>query len=219
MVSSVRFTAPISVALARPLPGPAPYLSQINGHPNQEMNCVPTTLSMLVAKLNPAWAARAGGNGDRLIAAVSGAMRALDGTVGVGVSGLRSLRTLDALARELGLDMRLTPGINVDAMRVELRKGRQIMLIGDAFAMPYAEVAQQMGALRGGADAGHVLVVTAHDARTGGFLVNDPAHPARKPVWMHWADLAAFVLALGKNIDGSQVGSMISVDSAAFTKA
>lgn len=212
MVSHVRPTSrPFTVDSSLPLPGPAPYLTQVNGHPNESMNCVPTTLSMLVAKLNPSWAARAGGNGDRLIAAVSGAMRSHDGSVGV--SGLRSFRTLDVLARELGLTMRLASGINLDVMRNELMKGRQVMLIGDAYAMPYADLAQQMGAIFD-QDAGHVLAVTGYDARTGGFIVNDPAHPMKKPVLMHGLDLAAFVLALGKNIDGTSVGSMITVDSA-----
>jgi hypothetical protein len=215
MVSFVR-GAPraFTVDPALPLPGPAPYLSQVNGHPNESMNCVPTTLSMLVAKLNPAWAARAGGSGDRLIAAVSHAMRALDGSVGV--NGLRSFRTLDVLARELGLSMRLSSGVNLDAMARELRKGRQVMLIGDVNAMPYADVATQMRALSD--DAGHVIAVTAHDARTGAFLVNDPGHPAKKPVWMHGLDLAGFVLALGKNIDGTSVGSTLVVDSARYPR-
>lgn len=216
MVSLVRSTSrAFSADSSMPLPGPAPYLSQVNGHPNESMNCVPTTLSMLVAKLNPSWAARAGGDGDRLIAAVSHAMRSLDGSAGV--SGLRSFRTLDVLARELGLTMRLASGVNLDVMRSELQRGRQIMLIGDVNAMPYADLATQQRALLG-EDAGHVIAVTGYDARSGGFLVNDPGHPAKKPVLMHGLDLAAFVLALGKNIDGTSVGSTIVVDSARWPR-
>lgn len=215
MVSFVRAPSrAVTVDASLPLPGPAPYLTQVNGHPNESMNCVPTTLSMLVAKLNPSWAARAGGNGDRLIAAVSGAMRSIDGSMGV--SGLRSFRTLDVLARELGLAMRLASGVNLDVMRNELQRGRQVILIGDVNAMPYADLATQQRALFD--DAGHVIAVTAFDARTGGFLVNDPGHPAKKPVLMHGLDLAGFVLALGQNIDGTSVGSMITVDSARWPR-
>lgn len=197
-----------------PRPGAAPYLSQVNGHPNASMNCVPTTLAMLVAKLNPVWALRAGGSGDQLIAAVSHAMRTLDGSVGV--SGLRTFGTLDALARELGLSMRLSSGLDLASLRTELTKGRQVMLIGDAYALPYADLSQQLGAFFD--DAGHVLAVTGYDVRSGGFLVNDPAHPAKRTVLMHGADLLAFVATLGKNIDGSSVGSSIVVDSAAFPR-
>ena len=213
MVSWVRQPRVVAADLSMPRLGPAPYLTQMNGHPNETMNCVPTTLSMLVAKLNPGWAARAG-TGDRLIAAVSHAMRTLDGSTGV--SGLASFATLDVLGRELGLSMRLSSGLDLNALRGELLKGRQVMLIGDAYALPYADLAQQRGALFD--DAGHVLAVTGYDARTGGFLVNDPAHPSKGPVLMHGLDLVAFIAALGQNIDGTNVGSTIVVDSAAWPR-
>jgi hypothetical protein len=185
-----------------------PYLTQVNGHPNQEMNCVPTVLAMMVARFNPSWVRAAGGSGDRLINAISDAMLAIQGTTAV--DGLRSYSVLGQLGQELGLLMVKSPGIDLRALVNGLRSGQQAILVGDALALPYASLEQQLSSTYD--DAGHVIAVTGYDPVRRAFAVHDPGHPSRRPV--EWApeDLVAFVGMLNKNINGAPGGSMILVD-------
>jgi hypothetical protein len=185
-----------------------PYLTQVNGHPNQEMNCVPTVLAMMVARFNPAWVRAAGGSGDRLINAISDAMLTIQGTTAV--DGLRSYGVLGALGQELGLLMMKTDGIDLRALVQGLRNGQQAILVGDALALPYASLNQQLSSAYD--DAGHVIAVTGYDPVRRAFTVHDPGHPMMGPV--EWApeDLVAFVAMLNRNLNGASGGSMILVD-------
>src|SRR5687768_6440188 len=90
---------PIARPVDAPLPGPAPYLTQLNGHRNQAMNCVCTSLAMLAIKFNPRLLDAYGGSADLLINTISETM--LAGQRSRGVDGLRSYPLLGWLGASL----------------------------------------------------------------------------------------------------------------------
>jgi hypothetical protein len=182
----------------------------MNGRFNQAMNCVPTVLTMMVARFNPAKLSP-GARGDDVIDKISYAMRSLDGSPGV--SGLASMRTLGVLGDQLGLRLWKRPGIDLDELARALMSGQQqAMVIGDAYALPYARPDEMARAPY--EDAGHVIAVTGFDRMRQLFMVNDPGQPARRATTMTPQELGQFVGYLNHNLDGGVGGCTIYVSAA-----
>lgn len=191
-------------------PGPAPYFTQIAPLPNWEVNCVPTSVAMVLTKLAPAIAARLGNTtlGFDPNALIHGLSSWMVGHQD-GQPGLRNFNVLAGMLRGLGVPAEAVHGLPIKELRFALAIGRQAILMGDALALPSSSPEQQAKAKT--EDALHALVVTAQDPRTGNFLINDPQDPARAPRWVTEGELKTFVSAVNSNIDGAGSGTTVLV--------
>lgn len=193
------------------LPGPAPYFTQMQPLPNWEVNCVPTSVAMVLTKLAPRIAAAlaVGANGvfdaNQLIHGLSSWMVAHQD----GKPGLRNFSVLAGMLRGLGVPAEAVHGLPLRELRYALAVGRQAIVMGDALALPSSSPADQQKSKT--EDALHALVVTAQDPRTGNFLINDPQDPERRPRWVSESELVQFVAAVGNNIDGARSGTLVLV--------
>ena len=192
--------------------GPAPYFSQKQPLPNWEVNCVPTSVAMILTKLAPHVAQKFGHNpllrmfdSNQLVHNLSSWMVAQQG----GKPGLTDFNVLAEMLNQLGLPAEGFDGVPMPLLKKGLGLGRQAIVMGDALALPSTPLEGRTKARQD--DLLHAIVVTAYDAKTQTFLVNDPQDPANAPRVMSEAQLNAFANSVENNIHGAANGVMVVV--------
>jgi hypothetical protein len=184
-------------------------MSQWDSSEHPEANCMSTCLAMVLTRLHPDHALRLAGAAEgsklkvgRLIDQVVDALKQLQGR---SKNGIERYPVVDRLVGSLGLSLQAQSGVDDAKLRKGLAQGKQAILVGDWLALPDSgknELAPTQ-------DAGHAIVVAGYDAGREMYAVNDPARADRKPTYLSFAELAAFVNQLNRDIDRTTVGQTL----------
>ena len=138
-------------------------VTQLDGHPNQTMNCAPATMALIERYLGPELAVS-----DRALVAALVRVAGTDHS-GTGPDGIvRMVQSLGLNGAVLG-DWRLLVEHLRSVQHVVRHRGWLALAAGNAFALPWNQ--------RPGMIGGHAIALVGLDT-AGNFLVQDPGDTA-----------------------------------------
>lgn len=163
-------------------------VTQLDGHPNQRMNCAPATMALIERYLGPELLVS-----DRALVAALARVARTDRT-GTGPDGVISMvRSLGLNGAILGDWLHLVRYLG-PVQYVVRDRGCLALAAGNAFALPWNQRPGQIG--------GHAIALVGVDAE-GNFLVQDPGDTAPLLRTLTPLELTRFIGGIpGVNYDG-----------------